>query len=306
MDNRLGEFVDYFKKNNPIYFKEIQRTIDGNNISFNELGSTMVEWAYSLLGDDYKDFLLRGYMAFVNDVNKHQLAYEKSKAYKNSKYDKVYQNAYNSEEFMEFYHWGVYLTTFAWGHHLKLYDFFKAHFLPLLSVTDEKISLLDLGCGSGIWHLLALKYSRNMAVTAIDISEPTIKKSQSMAKSVNYVDSIQYICGDAIEYKSEAKYDTVLSCFLLEHLENPQGLMNTISRNLKDRGYAWITAALTAAEYDHIYEFRKESEVIELAENAGMRVVEMSSSSPMVVSQTRHYLPRSMALILQKKCNEIW
>jgi 2-polyprenyl-3-methyl-5-hydroxy-6-metoxy-1,4-benzoquinol methylase len=306
MDNRLGEFVDYFKEKNPIYFKEIQRTIEGNGESFNELGSTMLEWAYGLLGKDYKDVLLRGYMAFVNDVNKHQLAYEKNKAYRNSSYDEVYRNAYDSEEFMDLYHWGVYLTTFVWGHHLKLYDYFKTYFLPLLSMNDDKVSLLDLGCGSGIWHLLALKYSKNMAVTAIDISEPTINMTKSMAKTASYLDSISYICGDAIEYTSQFQHDAVLSCFLLEHLERPQELMNTISRSLKDRGYAWITAALTAAEYDHIYEFRKESEVIELAENAGMRVVEMSSSSPMVVSQTRHYLPRSMALILQKKCNEIW
>jgi hypothetical protein len=66
----------------------------------------------------------------------------------------------------------------------------------------------------------------------------------------------------------------------------------------------FITTALTAAETDHIYEFRRESEVLLLAEEAGFRVVASLSATPLVDRGAALYIPRSMALSLQKRGDE--
>ena len=98
----------------------------------------------------------------------------------------------------------------------------------------------------------------------------------------------------------------------MEHLEKPQLLLQNMASNLFPREYAFIIAALTAAEIDHIYEFRRESEVISMAEEAGFRVISMYSSapSPRVLqafnANSHRFLPRSLALVLQKRKNDIW
>ncbi len=79
-----------------------------------------------------------------------------------------------------------------------------------------------------------------------------------------------------------------------------------MASNLETKAYAFITAALTAAETDHISEFRRESEIVLMAEEAGFRVVSMYSAAPPSHPDSHRFLPRSLALILQKRKNDIW
>ena len=79
-----------------------------------------------------------------------------------------------------------------------------------------------------------------------------------------------------------------------------------MASNLENKGYAFITGALTASEVDHIYEFRRESEIVLMAEEAGFRVVSMYSAAPSSHPDSYRFLPRSLALILQKRKNDIW
>ena len=67
-----------------------------------------------------------------------------------------------------------------------------------------------------------------------------------------------------------------------------------------------MTGALTAAESDHITEFRRESEIVVMAEEAGFRVESTFSGAPTGYPRDFRFLPRSMALVLQKKQNDNW
>lgn len=93
---------------------------------------------------------------------------------------------------------------------------------------------------------------------------------------------------------------------MIEHLEDPLSLLKNLNANLKQKGVAFVTAALTAAEIDHIYEIKKESELIKLAEDAGFRVLSSFSAAPSGYPAKMKFLPRSMAMILQKKDGDIW
>lgn len=83
-------------------------------------------------------------------------------------------------------------------------------------------------------------------------------------------------------------------------------LFQVISHLLKPHGTAFITGALTAAQIDHIYEFRNESELVLMCEANGLRVTEMLSVAPRRTLPNARFLPRSIALIVQKRKNEIW
>ena len=263
-----------------------------------------MEWAEAGIGENWADSLIDGYCEFVIDVNRAQICYEKHHHYENNSFDEVYQKTYSNSEFMQLYHWGVYCSTFIWSHHLRIYQFFRQHFIPLLK-SSEPGCLIDLGAGSGIWHLLALRELPQWKVIAVDISQPSIDRSRAMAALISDR-TIEHVRADATKWSPGNPAQAGISCFLLEHLERPHELISNLSNCLDPGAFAFVTGALTAAEIDHIFEFKRESEIVRLVEDAGFRVRHFFSAAPDTTPKSRRYLPRSLALVLQKRRNEFW
>ena len=298
------KFLDYFSQYCQIYFPGIKNTQINNRSSFEELTRIMLNWAENHIGENWQKVLADGYLHFLMDVNRSQVEYERRGNYLNKSYSDVFNRVYNNSEFMEFYHWGVFVSTFAWEHHIKIYDLYRNSFLPCLNPKGGY--LLDLGSGSGIWSFLTTYFSPQWISQGIDISEKSVELSTKMALSSGLNTKVTFKTYDALKYKGDKKYNAAISCFLMEHLEKPQLLLQNMASNLETKGYAFITAALTAAEIDHISEFHRESEIVLMAEEAGFRVISMYSAAPPSHPDSYRFLPRSLALILQKRKNDIW
>jgi 2-polyprenyl-3-methyl-5-hydroxy-6-metoxy-1,4-benzoquinol methylase len=306
MSAHLTEFIATFKEHAPAFIRELERTRAAEPDDFERLAGRMLPWAEAALGKDWAIQLVEGYCEFVMDVNRAQLKYEKEGAYENKSFSEVYATAYSNPEFMALYHWGVYTTTFVWLHHLKIVQFFERDFLPLVSAQSSSGTLVDLGAGSGIWHLLALAHLNDWNVKAVDISESTIEQSGRMANLMEVAPRIEHIVADATRWAPQVAAQAGISCFLLEHLEEPDKLLAGLANCLEPGAHAFVTCAVTAAEIDHIFEFKSESQAIKLCEDAGFRVKRSFSSDPSTTPLDRKYLPRSMALVLQKRHNDNW
>jgi len=298
------KFLDYFEQHCQVYFPSIRNTRLNNISSFDQLSQIMLGWAENQIGKGWEKVLADGYVHFLMDVNRSQIEYERRGHYLYEKYEDVFDRVYNNPEFMNFYHWGVFVSTFAWEHHIKIYNFYKNSFLTCLK--PEGGHLLDLGSGSGIWSFLTTHFSPRWTSQGIDISEKSVELSTKMAANSGLANKVQFNSYDALKYVGKKKYNAVISCFLLEHLEVPKLLLQNMALNLENKGYAFITGALTASEVDHIYEFRRESEIVLIAEEAGFRVLSMYSAAPSSHPDSHRFLPRSLALILQKRKNDIW
>lgn len=300
----VDDFLLYIAKNKKLFWPAIQINMSTNKELFYALGVPMLEWSRNYLGEEYKKILAEGYVYFVADVNRSQVEYEKLGRYKHRKYNEVHENQYDNDKHMSKYHWGVYVTTFAWEHHLKIYKFFNDNFISKLNADSGTI--LELGAGSGIWGMLVMNKLQNYNIIGVDVSKFSVGIAKEMANCNGFEKRSSYIIDDALTVTNSREVDAAISCFLLEHLETPQLLLSNIARNLKTGGYAFITCALTAAESDHIYEFRNESDVILMAELEGFRVISSFSSAPTSYPSDFKFLPRSMSLLLQKKRNSIW
>ena len=298
------KFLDYFSQYCQIYFPGIKNTQINNRSSFEELTRIMLNWAENHIGENWQKVLADGYLHFLMDVNRSQVEYERRGNYLNKNYNDVFNRVYNNSEFMELYHWGVFVSTFAWEHHIKIYDLYRNSFLPYLNPEGGR--LLDLGSGSGIWSFLTTYFVPQWISQGIDISEKSVELSTKMALSSGLNTKVTFKTYDALKYKGNKKYNAAISCFLMEHLEKPQLLLQNMASNLATKGYAFITVALTAAEIDHISEFHRESEIVLMAEEAGFRVISMYSAAPPSHPDSYRFLPRSLALILQKRKNDIW
>ena len=304
------KFLDYFSQHCQICFPAIQHTHLNHKESFEELAEISLSWAKNHLGENWCKPLADGYLHFLMDVTRSQIEYERRGSYMNKSYDDIFDRVYNNPKFMNLYHWGVFVSGFAWEHLIKIYDLYRKSFLPCLNPEGGR--LLDLGSGSGIWSFLTTHFLPQWTSQGIDISEKSVELSTAMAENSGLGSKIKFKTCDALKFKGNEKYNAGISCFLMEHLEQPQLLLQNMSSNLEIRGYAFIIAALTAAEVDHIYEFRRESEIVSMAEEAGFRVISMYSSAPSLHllqafnSDSYRFLPRSLALILQKRKNDIW
>lgn len=283
--------------------------LDSGHPELGPISSKLIGWARRHLGADYEDTLAEGYVAFVTDVNRSQLKYEAAGAYRNKSYADVYASVYDNRAFMSTYHWGVYATTFAWPHHLEISRFYRERFLEVALASAEAERVVDLGCGSGLWSFLLLNAHPEYLIDAVDISETSSSIAGQMARAIGLDGRFTVDCADALtwsEGERDGAFEAGISCFLLEHLERPERLLENLARLIKPRGVAFVTAALTAAESDHIMEFRRESEIVALAEAAGFRVMETLCVGPPNYIAKARFLPRSMAMILSKRTGEVW
>jgi len=300
----LKKLLDYFSKHGQVALPAIQNTRLNQQESFEELTKIMLTWAENHLGESWTKILVDGYLYMLMDVNRSQIEYECRGKYLNKSYDDVFDSVYNDPKFMDLYHWGVFVCTFAWEHHVKIYNLYRKSFLPSLDLRGGR--LLDLGCGSGIWSFLTTHFLPQWTSQGIDISKKSVELSTAMAESSGLSSKVQFKACDALSFKGSEKYNAAISCFVMEHLEDPQLLLQNMASNLEARGHAFITAALTAAEVDHISEFRRESEIVSMAEKAGFRIISLYSSAPPCHPDSQRFLPRALGLVLQKRKNDIW
>jgi len=77
---------------------------------------------------------------------------------------------------------------------------------------------------------------------------------------------------NVIEQPPEGRVSHVICVEVLEHLEDPVALLGSLKNMTAPGGRLFITAALNAANADHIYLYRNAEEVLSHAEEAGLHV----------------------------------
>lgn len=150
--------------------------------------------------------------------------------------------------------------------HLERYRY-AANFL-------QKGTSADIACGTGYGsYLLASNHSSNIEnIIAVDIDLPSIEYA-----SKRYAHSaIQFICSDAISFKSPAALNNIISLETIEHLLNPEEFVHNLASQLQKGGRfiasVPITPSMDANPY-HLHDFSKTS-FIKLMEGADLRLID--------------------------------
>ncbi len=135
-----------------------------------------------------------------------------------------------------------------------------------------------------------------------DISPSSIEIAGALAQAAGTGRRARYETRDALDLVQMPKQsaDAGICSFLVEHLEDPDKLFRVMHHLLRPGGRAFVTGALTAAQIDHIYEFRNESELVCMAEAQGLRVLETLSTNPNRLLPRARFVPRSMAMLLER------
>lgn len=266
---------------------------------FDEIAGQQLRWAIDAKGKDWLPEMVDAFVRFSTDVILAQARYEVDGRYQGKTFADCEAETYGRKDVMDAYLWGIYLTNFLWSHHFEISLFFRDRFLAAL---PPGVRLVEIAPGHGGWGLQALHMLPQANLRGFDISPSSIKIASALARGAGLLDRADYVRKDALDLGSEmhGTADAVICCFLVEHLEQPGQLIRIIAETLADDGLAFITGALTAAQVDHIYEFRHESELLALCEENGLRVLESFSGAPKRTLPKARFLPRSMAMIVRK------
>jgi 2-polyprenyl-6-hydroxyphenyl methylase/3-demethylubiquinone-9 3-methyltransferase len=159
------------------------------------------------------------------------------------------------------------------------------------SLNNKEV--LDIGCGGGILSEAIAKQGAN--VTAIDASEENIKIASTHAADNQLQIDYQVQLAEAFAEKNEAKFDVITCMELLEHVPEPDSIIQACAKMIKPGGHvlfstlnrnikAYMLAVLTG-EYllqllpkgTHQYEkFIRPSELINCCNEHGLKLNDLA------------------------------
>ena len=157
-------------------------------------------------------------------------------------------------------------------------------------VDLSEARILDVGCGGGI--LAEAMAVRGAKVTGLDVETESLTSAKLHAQQSNL--SIEYVCQPIETYESDS-FDSITCMEMLEHVANPQWVINHCVRLLKPNGYLLLSTinrtvaayagAILGAEYilnvlprqTHDFnKFIKPSELAAMVRNAGLETIGIS------------------------------
>lgn len=113
------------------------------------------------------------------------------------------------------------------------------------SVFEKDDLVLEAGCGVGAQTKIIATKNPDSSFISVDISDDSLREASQMIASLG-IRNVEFRLADIfhLPYDDEA-FDSVIICFVLEHLHNPVTALNELKRVLKKGG------TLTAIEGDH-------------------------------------------------------
>jgi len=304
-DSAIERLFRYAREAHPRSLAGLDAARDADPVRFERIATACLAWGEQALGENALATMFDAFVDFCTSVTLSQARYEAAGHYASSSFDECYEELYGQLDEMRRYLWGVYLTNFLWVHHLDIFQCFDERFIPRLSPQAE---IVEVAFGHGGWGTWLMHRMPEATLRGFDISPAAVEVATQLTQAAGFADRTEYSIRNALdlgELEPEVA-DAVVCCFLLEHLENPAQLVQGVHHLLRPRGFAFLTGGLTAAQEDHIFEFVRESELVALAEDAGLRVLETLSVGPERLLPNARYMPRSMALIVQKRHTDSW
>jgi SAM-dependent methyltransferase len=239
---------------------------------------------------------IRGYAKFALDAMRLQQRFNRTHKYEDLSYEEACEKVYlNGDYMLSLYLPGVFVSQFLWRHHYRQFLFYKERFLPLLDCNPDK-RFYEIGTGTGFYTVQVFRHDGRSRGYGIDISPFSRRFTRRHADNWGFGSSLSLHDVDVLTASLEP-LPCVQTIEVLEHLRDPQAFLHAVRRLLAPGGHAFIAAAVTAPEVDHIYLYWSPDDVIAQLQHAGFAVQEYVEGHA-YEGAPGEYVPRLAAFIV--------
>jgi 2-polyprenyl-3-methyl-5-hydroxy-6-metoxy-1,4-benzoquinol methylase len=240
---------------------------------------------------------VKGYAAFAVDSMRRQRRFETEREYPAKTFAEAAQEVYFNDEYMHTqYLPGLLLSHYLWSHHYRQIQYFERFFLPTLSAQAEP-RFAEVGIGTGVYSRTVLDALPNARGFGYDLSPVSVKFTREHLAAFGLLNRYDTDLRNVIEQPPQDKASHVICVEVLEHLEDPVALLRGLKNMTADGGKLFVTAALNAANADHIYLYRNGEEVLAQAEAAGLHVEHYFFSNAYPAPKPGVPVPGAMAMV---------
>ncbi|TMH79948.1 MAG: class I SAM-dependent methyltransferase [Betaproteobacteria bacterium] len=292
------EFVSALQRRAKIFAPSATATFEANQELCSWLLDPLARWTEAAYGEQAFDEAALGYAKYCLGVAQAQQIYERTGKYTPEAMPEIVSGVYEDEGTMVPYMWAAILIYAFWPSMVEHLALFRDQFLRSL---PHNATVLEMASGHGVLSLLAAQERPDVRVEGFDISPPAVAVSNRLLSVSGHAARVKFSVRDAIggdAIRTSAKFDGIISAMLAEHLTTPLPLFAALARQVSDKGSIFFSTALESPQRDHVYEFHRESEPLQMAEEAGMRAIRMISGASTARTGAR-FLPRATAMILQ-------
>jgi SAM-dependent methyltransferase len=123
---------------------------------------------------------------------------------------------------------------------VKRLDFFIQHIETYRArnhLTTAAVSILDVGCGTGVNVAIPLAEA-GYSVVGLDPNADSIKRGRELSVDRR---NIRFYCGALNEQRFSQKFNVVVCSEVLEHLREPDALLQDVYSVLKEDGLLLVT-----------------------------------------------------------------
>lgn len=215
---------------------------------------------------------VQGYGAFAMDAMRRQKRFERDRRYAARSYAEAAAEVYHNDEHMRRqYLPGLLLSHYLWAHHVQQVQYFEGFFVPWLK-QHGVTRFAEVGVGTGLYSRLLLQHLPEARGTGLDISPMSLQFTQAHVAGYGYADRYRALNHDILQAPLPDRCPAVVCVEVLEHLEDPTAMLRGLRDLCTPDGRLFVTAALNAADADHIHLYRKPEDVVAQVEAAGLHV----------------------------------
>jgi len=293
-------FLEALDRKAKMFARSARATFAANRELCTWLLNPLARWAESAYGSTVFDAAARGYAEYCVGVAKAQKIYENAGRYTPESMPEFMSGVYEDEGYMVPYMWAAILIYPFWPSMVSHIAMFRDEFVRRL---PRNATVRELAAGHGVLSLLAAEERPDLQIEGTDISPPAVAVANRLLAVSGHAGHVRFVVKDALNSDNlgrDGKCQGIISGMLAEHLSDPKPLFKTISDQISQDGLVFFSTALESPQRDHVFEYNEESQPLQMAEAAGLRVSRLASDASAVPNGSR-FLPRATAMILRSR-----
>jgi SAM-dependent methyltransferase len=293
-------FLEALDRKARLFAPSVRSTVDANRELCSWLLNPLARWVEAAYGETAFDDAARGYAKYCMGVAKGQQVYEQAGHYTPEGMPQIMLGVYENDGYMVPYMLAAILIYAFWPSMVNHIAMFRDEFLRRLPANAK---VLELAAGHGVLSLLAAEERPDIQIEGSDISPPAVAVANRLLAASGHAGRVRFAVKDALQTddpSGDGKYQGIISAMLAEHLPDPKPLFTSISQRLSPEGLVFFSTAIESPQRDHVFEYHQESQPLQMAEAAGLRVTRLVSDAG-TAPPGSEFLPRATAMILRRR-----